>query len=212
MSPDSLTRTVSDFLAGSRGAVVLENGAILFDLAQSKYSISGESNKCLLHLWSAERNIVRRVLDAEIKNQTLRLAVQRLGQPRPTKLEICRERDRRTPNARRAARVAYQRTLRRVLERSFPAYTVVRLSTAMDLEQSFGPIYTRGLIRQGQSAYAVLGVNKKRPSPRSTPRLPSESYGSTPAASRRRGGWQSRASSCSSPPDARRSPANAWPA
>ena len=161
MSPESLAQTVSDFLAGSYAAVVLESGAVLFDLAQSKYSISGESNKCLLHLWSSERNIVRRVLDAEIKNQTLRLAVQRLGQARPTKLEICRERDRRTPNARRAARVAYQRTLHRVLESSFPTYTVVRLSTAMDLEQSFGPIYTRGLIRQGQSAYAVLGVNEK---------------------------------------------------
>ena len=30
----------------------------------------------------------------------------------------------------------------------------------MDLEQSFGPIYTRGLLRQGQSAFAVLGVNE----------------------------------------------------
>ena len=89
---------MEDFLAGSRGAVVLENGAVVFDLAQAKYSISGEYNKCLLHLWSAERNVVRRVLDAEVKNEVLRLAVQRLGQARPTKLEICRERDRRTPS------------------------------------------------------------------------------------------------------------------
>ena len=29
----------------------------------------------------------------------------------------------------------------------------------MDLEHSFGPIYARGLLRQGQSAFAVLGVN-----------------------------------------------------
>jgi len=29
----------------------------------------------------------------------------------------------------------------------------------MDLERSFGPIYTRGLLKQGQSAFAVLGVN-----------------------------------------------------
>ncbi len=53
---------------------------------------------------------MRRVLDVEVKNEVLRLAVQRLGQTRPTKLEICRERDRRTPTAKRAARVAYQRT------------------------------------------------------------------------------------------------------
>jgi hypothetical protein len=29
----------------------------------------------------------------------------------------------------------------------------------VDLEKSFGPIYARGLIRRGQSAFAVLGVN-----------------------------------------------------
>ena len=159
MTAESLSREVEDFLAGSRGAVVLENGAVLFDLAQSKYSISGEFNKCLLHFWSAERNIVRRVLDMEIKNETLRLAVQRLGQTKPTKLEICRECDRRTPTARRMARLAYQHALQRALERHFPAYRVAQLSSGMDLERSFGPIYSRGLLRHGQSAFAVLGVN-----------------------------------------------------
>jgi hypothetical protein len=108
VTPQALTRTVQDFLSEAAGAVVLENGAVAFDLAQSKYSISGEYNRCLQHLWSAERNSVRRVLEAEVKNGTLRLAVQRLGHARPSKLEICRERDRRTPTARRAARAAYE--------------------------------------------------------------------------------------------------------
>ena len=159
MTPETLSRTVEDFLAGSRGAVVLEQGAVLFDLAQAKYSISGEHNKCLLHLWSAERNVVRRVLEVETKNEVMRLAVQRLGQSRPTKLEIFRERDQRTPSARRAARMAYQGMLQRVLEQRFSAYKVMRLSSAIDLEKSFGPIYARGLLRQGQSGFAVLGVN-----------------------------------------------------
>jgi hypothetical protein len=159
VTSESLVRAVDDFLAGSRGAVVLENGAVMFDLAQAKYSISGECNKCLLHLWSAERNVVRRVLNVEIKNEVLRLAVQRLGQARPTKLEICRERDRRAPTVRRMARLAYQRTLQRTLERCFPGYRIAQLSSGMDLERSFGPIYSRGLLRQGQSGFAVLGVN-----------------------------------------------------
>jgi hypothetical protein len=110
-------------------------------------------------LWSAERNFVRRVLEAEVKNEILRLAVQRLGQAKPTKLEICRERDRRTPTAKRAARVAYQRILERGLQRQFPGFTVDRLSTSMDLVRSFGPVYARGLLHRGQSAFAVLGVN-----------------------------------------------------
>ncbi|MBZ5681330.1 MAG: hypothetical protein LAO24_14615 [Acidobacteriia bacterium] len=159
MTPDALTRTVQEFLNEAAGAVVLEDGAVVFDLGRAKYAISGEYNKCLLHLWSAERNTVRRVLDAEVKNGTLRLAVQRLGQSRPTKLEICRERDRRSPSARKACRAAYEHKLRRALERHFPGFTISRLTTGVDLEKSFGPIYARGLLRQGQSAFAVLGVN-----------------------------------------------------
>jgi len=159
VTSETLTRTVQDFLSEAAGAVVLENGAVTFDLAQSKYSISGEYNKCLLHLWSAERNAVRRVLDAEIKNGTLRLAVQRLGQARPSRLEICRERDRRTPTARRVARSAYEQKLRRTLERRFLEFKITKLTGGVDLEKSFGPVYTRGVIRQGRSAFAVLGVN-----------------------------------------------------
>jgi hypothetical protein len=159
VTPQALTRTVQDFLSEAAGAVVLENGAVAFDLAQSKYSISGEYNRCLLHLWSAERNAVRRVLEAEVKNGTLRLAVQRLGQARPSRLEICRERDRRSPTARRACRAAYEHKLRRTLERHFPEFKVTRLTTGADLEKSFGPIYTRGLMRQGRTVFALLGVN-----------------------------------------------------
>jgi len=159
MTPESLARTVGDFLSIASDALILEDGAVVFDLSQSKYSISGEHNKCLLHVWSAERNVVRRVLEAEVKNERLLLAVQRLGQAKPTKLEICRERDCRTPSAKRAARLAYQRTLQRVLARKFPACKAAPLSSSMDLEHSFGPIYARGLLRQGQSGFAVLGVN-----------------------------------------------------
>ncbi len=159
VTPDALTRTVQDFLSEAAGAVVLEDGAVAFDLTQAKYSISGDHNKCLLHLWSSERNTVRRVLDAEVKSGTLRLFVQRLGQSRPSKLEICRERDRRSPSAKKIARAGYELKLRHTLDRHFPGLTVTRLTTAVDLEKSFGPVYARGLLRQGQSAFAILGVN-----------------------------------------------------
>ncbi len=159
VTPDSLTHTLQDFLAEAAGAVVLENGAVAFDLSQSRYSISGEHDKCLLHLWSAERNTVRRVLDAEVKNGTLKLFVQRMGQARPTKLEICRQHDRRTPSARKVARSSYEQKLRRALERHSPGFGIIRLTSAVDLEKSFGPVCARGLIRQGQSAFALLGVN-----------------------------------------------------
>jgi len=159
MTPESLSKALTEFLEGSCAAVVVEDGAVVFDLATAKYSVSGEYNKCLVHLWSNERNFVRRVLDAEIKGATLRLQVQRMGQNRPTRLDICRDRDQRTPAARRSARAAYEPVLRRALERNFPRWNIVRLTTAMDLERSFGPAFVRGWMRQGQRALAIVGVN-----------------------------------------------------
>jgi hypothetical protein len=159
MTSDSLGQMLSDFLAGARAAIVVEDGAVAFDLAESKYSVSGEYNKCLLHLWSNERNVVRRVLDAEVKGGTLRLQVQRMGQSRPTKLDFCRDRDRRSPAARQTARVAYSARMQKALERHFPGWTVARLTSSMDLRRSFGPAYLRGILQQGQRALAVVGVN-----------------------------------------------------
>ncbi len=159
MTSQALVRTVQEFLSASQNAVVIEDGAVAFDLSEARFALSDDHDKCLLHLWSRERNVVRRVVEAEVRNDVLRLAVQRLGLAKPTKLEICRQRDRRTPTAKKAARAAYQRVLERVLHRRFPGFTLGHLSSAMDLERSFGPIYARGLLRQGQTAFAVLGVN-----------------------------------------------------
>jgi hypothetical protein len=159
MTSQTLASTLEGFLSGSSGALVREDGAVLFDLAEAKYSVSGENNKCLIHFWSEERNFVRRVLDVESRGETLRVTVQKMGQTKPVRLEICRERDPRTASAKRTARAAYQRILERVLRKSFPDLVLVKLSHAVDLENSFGPVYSRGLLRRGQSGFAALGVN-----------------------------------------------------
>ncbi len=161
VTPQNLASTLEGFLSGSSGALVREDGAVLFDLTEAKYSISGESNKCLIHFWSEERNLVRRVLDIESKGETLRVTVQKMGQSKPVRLEICRERDPRSASAKKSARAAYQRILERVLKKKFPDLSLMKLSHSVDLEHSFGPIYVRGLLKRGQSAFAVLGVNSQ---------------------------------------------------
>jgi len=163
MTPDLLARSLQEFLAASRSAVVLEDGQVLFDLETAQYSLSSEKDRCLIHLWSPERNVVRHVLDADLKNGTLTLTARRFGQARPIKMEICRDRDRRPPTAQKAARSAYARLLERALRREMPGSTLdkARLSTSMDLERSFSPVYARGLVRKGRSAFAVMGVNEQ---------------------------------------------------
>src|SRR6476646_7793579 len=117
MTPDLLARSLQEFLADSCSAVVLEDGQVLFDLETAQYSLSSEKDRCLLHLWSAERNLIRHVLDAELKNGTLTLTVRRFGYARAIKMEICRDRDHRPPTAQKAARSRYARLLEHALRR-----------------------------------------------------------------------------------------------
>src|SRR5271169_6451029 len=164
ISAESLGRMLETFLADAPHAIAIENGEPLFDFATARYSVSGEG-KCVLHLWSDERNAVRRVLDAELKSRTLRLSVLRFGQSQPTVLEICADRDQRSPTALRAIRGRYRQVFERVLLRQFPVWKLDSLSTRADLEHSCSPVYTRGLLRMGPSAFAVLGVNADETQP-----------------------------------------------
>jgi hypothetical protein len=161
MDLEQLTRELEEFLAGSTDAVVLEDGAVLFDLREARYSISEQHGKCLLHLWSPERNVVRRVLEAERAKDSLGMSVLRFGQARPVKLEICRSHDRRTPAAKQTARVHYRPLLTRLIEREFPAHKLDPLTSSTDLERSFSPVYARGVMRKGNAWTAVLGVNEQ---------------------------------------------------
>src|SRR5262249_61337571 len=46
------------------------------------------------------------------------------------------------------------------VHREFGGWTLDKLSTSMNLERSFSPVYARGLLRKGRSSFAVLGVNQ----------------------------------------------------
>lgn len=159
LTPDLLARTLEQFLAESRHGIVLEEGEIIFDLASARFSISAERGRCLMQMWSSERNIAREVLDAELKKDVLRLSVRKFAQARPHMLQICRERDQRTPAVRKTARSHYAGVLERALQREFREWTLTKLSTSMNLERSFSPVYARGLLRRGRASLAVLGVN-----------------------------------------------------
>lgn len=165
MPPDELAAILQDFLAESPGVLVLEDGLAIFDLADAKYSVSAEREKCLLHLWSAERNLVRRVLSARQKNGSLHLEVSKFGQPKASRLELCRDRDQRSSSAKRASRAAYQRLMAAVLQRECPGHRLEKLTSATDLEHSFGPAYARGIVRQGRTAFAVIGVSDEESQP-----------------------------------------------
>ncbi|MGD0346633.1 MAG: hypothetical protein ABSA85_07755 [Terracidiphilus sp.] len=157
-SPAQLAGMIESFLAAHPAAAMLEDGRVLFDMRTARYSVDESHGRCLLQLWSEERNLVRTVVEVKQRAQSLRLATRKMGAARPQFLELAPTSDRRTPTARDAARHSYQRLLDRVLTRHFFGSKVDGLRTAMDLEHSFGPAYVRGRLLKGTAADAVIGV------------------------------------------------------
>ena len=143
--PEILSRKIEEYLAEHAAAAVLEDGRVLFDMRSSRYSVTESHGRCLLQLWSDERNLMRTVVGVQERAQCLRLTTRRMGAAKPQSLELVPTSDRRTPTARDAARRNYQRLLERVLTRCNIGSKVDGMRSAMDLEHSFGPAYVRGV-------------------------------------------------------------------
>jgi hypothetical protein len=164
-----IATAIEEFFADHPEAAVLEDGKILFALtgpSSAKYTLTTEHERCTLHLWSEERNLVRRVVSSAQRNGTLRLATLRFGQAKTRLLELVGSRERRSPTTRDAARALYVQVLERVLARQFAEWKPELFRTAMDLERSFGPAYARGVLLRGNAAkgnqaWAVIGVNQQ---------------------------------------------------
>jgi hypothetical protein len=159
-SADKLVKTIEAYLADHPAAALLEDGRVVFDMRTARYSVSESHGRCLVQFWSADRNLVRTVIEVQERAQCLRLMTRKMGAAKPQALELTPTSDRRTPTARDAARRNYQKLLERALTRSFLGQKVDGLRSAMDLEHSFGPAYVRGRLLKGSAAQAVIGVGE----------------------------------------------------
>ncbi|HZP04016.1 MAG TPA: hypothetical protein VFB43_03870 [Terracidiphilus sp.] len=155
-----LVQTIEAYLEEHPAAALLEDGRVLFDMRRAHYSVSESHGRCLLQLWSDERNVMRTVVEVRERGESLRLMTRRMGAAKPQALDLVPTSDRRTPTARDSARRNYQRLLKRVLVRGFPGAKADGLRSAMDLEHSFGPAYVRGRLLRGTAADAVIGVSE----------------------------------------------------
>jgi hypothetical protein len=161
VSPAELARLLEQFFSDHPRAALLEDGRVIFEMAAAQYSISADHGRCVLHLWSEERNMVRTVVGLEARKEALRIHVRRLGTQRPQSIEVVKDRDLRTPATRALSRTRYLQLLERLINRHFNDYKLEGLRSAMDLEHSFGPAYARGLLVRGQHCWALIGVNSE---------------------------------------------------
>lgn len=158
-----LARSLEDFLADHPHAAILEDGRLLFDLRLANCSVSADHGRCLLHLWSEDRNVVRTISAIQPRRDTLRIETYRFGQTKPQALTFVPDPEFRTCTGRDTSRRRYLRSLQQALAAQFPEWTPESFRSAMDLEHSFGPAYARGILTKGQSAWAVLGVGPEEP-------------------------------------------------
>ncbi len=156
-----LAAVLESFLAEHPRAAVLEDGRVLFDMPRAQYAIATQHGRCVLQVWSEERNLVRTVTGVQVRKDSLRLEVRRFGQSKPQQLHVLADRDTRTPTTRTVARSRYLKLLEHVLPRRFGDWKLDGLRSAADLEHSFGPAYARGMLARGQSAWALIGVNEE---------------------------------------------------
>jgi hypothetical protein len=158
LTPSELALRLEAFLAEHPSAAVLEDGELIFDMRLARYSVTSEHHRCMLHLWSEQRNLVRTVTGILARSNSLLIETRRFGQTKPQSLLVLPEQERRSPTARDSSRRQYLQRLQRVVAEHFEG-TPESFSTALDMEQSLGPAYARGLLVRGPSAWAVLGVN-----------------------------------------------------
>jgi len=137
---------------------VRENGEWLAGLDGVQYEVRAQGDAALLHLWSAQQSLVRRVVRlAEESRERVVVEVVRFGHSRHAQLEFVAVGDGR--EARRVGREQFCDRLRQILTDRFPDETVDSLNASADLHRSISGSYTRGLVHRGSDAYAVMGAS-----------------------------------------------------
>ena len=88
VNPSRLALSIEEYMADHPAAALLEDGRVLFDMRIAHYSVTESHGRCLLQLWSEERNLVRTVVDTQERAQCLRLMTRRMGATKPQALEL----------------------------------------------------------------------------------------------------------------------------
>ena len=134
-----------------------ENGGRAMPLSALSWEIRGPGEKPLLHIWSGQYNLTRRILGiTDHSEERLALAVERFGRSKPDRIEFVRVEFERS--ARELARAEFCERLGHILAAQFPDDCVESLSMSADLEHTLSGNYARGLFRRGSSYTPFLAV------------------------------------------------------
>ena len=153
----ALDRALSE-LVRSGSVEVREDGEWLAGLTDLHYELRHAGKNPLVHLWSDEKNLTRRIVRVkEHASHRIVLEVQRFGRSKPGRLEFLKI-DSPRP-AGRITREQFRERFERILAEQFPDADAHSLSAAPDLEHSFSGQYVRGRMREGSREWAFLAAS-----------------------------------------------------
>jgi hypothetical protein len=157
-----LVDEIEGFLKSLCHPVVLEDDVQVFDLSASEWRLTVEFGKVIFSVWNAARAVSRRVEDIAYRDgERLGLFARKPGGRETITLEL-READRaaRQPAEKEPLRAGFQKQLLGMLTRQYPGCSFERVNHRSDREHSFSAWYTRGVARQGRTAWAFLGLGE----------------------------------------------------
>ncbi len=112
-----------------------------------------------LQVWSAESNLVRRIIAVKSETRSqLSLVVEHFGK-RQGEIVLVDLAGQASAHVRqRGSRMIWRERFRLMLSREMPGWTIAELSTEPDLEHTLSPAYARALLTRGHHAIAVMGA------------------------------------------------------
>ena len=162
--PESLREIqteIETLLARLHHPVLVENAVELMDLTAAHWRLSVEFGKLIFSAWNSAKSFSRRVEEVAYRDRDrFGIFVRKPGGRETTTLEF---RELRAPASvgRAAGRTGFRQQLTSLLERQYRGWKFERVSNRSDREHSFSAWYTRGLARQGRSAWAFLGMSEE---------------------------------------------------
>ena len=131
-------------------------------LARTRRGKCEAAEKPLLHLWSEQFNLTRRVLAiTDHSQERMVLAVERFDRAKPDRLEFLRIDF--EPSDLAQSREDFARSIARLCEHQFPDDTLESVTTAPDLEHSLSGNYVRGVLRRGREIWALFAAPEHQP-------------------------------------------------